>query len=156
MARTGTTSNGRELVILGVADAEAEWESVPAKPYGALVVAGGTDRPDKLLYAKIANQLLETGCAWATLHGGSKFTDKLHDIFDKAVVDYQLKHSPDVDMMTSGDAEDSLEEAVRDAVCYGFPSYGDPFTGLLVLVVAAPDTKLEEQAEALAKSVKPE
>ena len=71
-------------------------------------------------------------------------------------MDYQLKHSPDVEMMTSGDDEDSLEEALRDAVHFGFPSYGDPFPELLVLVVAAPDTKLEEQAEALAKSVKPE
>ena len=155
MARTGTTSNGRTVTILGVEDAEGEWETVPAKPYGALVIAAGNERPDKLVFGKIANRLIETGCAWATLHGG-KFTGKLHDIFDKAVVDYQLKHNPDVEMMTSGEDENSLEESMRDAVCFGFPSYGDRYDGLLVLVVGAPDTKLEEQAEALAKSVKPE
>ena len=153
--RTGNTENARSFVVLKVQDAETEWESVPAKPFGALVIAGGAERPDKLVFGKIANRLLETGCGWATLHGG-KFTGKLHDIFDKAVVDYQLKHNPDVEMMTSGEDENSLEESMRDAVCFGFPSYGDPYTGLLVLVVGAPDTKLEEQAEALAKSVKPE
>ncbi|MCA8917618.1 MAG: hypothetical protein KDB68_09440 [Planctomycetes bacterium] len=155
MARTGTTENGRSVAILGIADSQAEWETVPAKPYGALVISGSGERPDKIRFQRIAEQLLETGCAWATLHAG-KHTSKLHDIFDRAVVDYQLKHSPDVEMMTSGDDEDSLEEALRDAVHFGFPSYGDPFPELLVLVVAAPDTKLEEQAEALAKSVKPE
>lgn len=155
MARTGTTSNGRSVVIIGVADADAEWESVPAKPFGALVIAGGKERPDKVLFGKIADRLIETGCAWATLHGG-KYTGKLHDIFDKAVVDYQLKHDPDVEMMTSGEDENSLEESMRDAVCYGFPSYGDRYDGLLVLVVGAGDSKLEDQAEALAKSVKAE
>ncbi len=153
--RTGTTTNGRSVTILGVADADAEWEAVPAKPYGALVIAGGKERPDKLLYGKIAARLLETGCAWATLHGG-KHTSRLHDIFDTAVVDYQLKHSPDVEMMTSGEDENSLEGSMRDAAIYGHPSYGEPYAELLVLVVAAPDTKLEEQAEALAKSVKAE
>ncbi|MCB9894269.1 MAG: hypothetical protein H6839_07465 [Planctomycetes bacterium] len=155
MARTGTTTNARRFTVVGVADADAEWESVPAKPFGALVIAGGAERPDKLLFGKIANRLIETGCGWATLHAG-KHTGKLHDIFDKAVVDYQLKHNPDLDMMTSGEEENSLEESMRDAVCYGFPQYGDQYEGLLVLVVGAPDTQLEEQAEALAKSVKPE
>lgn len=155
MARTGTTENGREVIILGVADSQAEWESVPAKPYGALVVSGSGEKPDKIRFQRLAERLLETGCGWATLHAG-KHTSKLHDIFDNAIVDYQLKHTPDIEMMTSGEDEDSLEEAMRDAVHFGFPSYGDPYTGLLVLVVAAPDTKLEEQAESLAKSVKAE
>jgi len=153
--RSGTTTNGRTFHIQGVADSQAEWETVPAKPYGALVVHGAEDKPDKIRFQRIAEQLLETGCAWATLHAG-KYTSKLHDVFDNAIVDYQLKHSPDIEMMTSGEDEDSLEEALRDAVHFGFPTYGDPFPELLVLVVAAPDTKLEEQAEALAKSVKPE
>ena len=153
--RSGTTTNGRTFHIQGVADSQAEWETVPAKPYGALVVHGADDKPDKIRFQRIAEQLLETGCAWATLHAG-KYTSKLHDIFDKAVVDYQLKHNPDLDMMTSGEDENSLEESIRDAVCYGFPQYGDQYEGLLVLVVGAPDTQLEEQAEALAKSVKPE
>jgi hypothetical protein len=41
-------------------------------------------------------------------------------------------------------------------VHFGHPQHGDPLDGLLVLVVAAPDSKLEEQCEALAKSVEAE
>jgi hypothetical protein len=153
--RTGETRNSRKVTIIGVADAEAAWESVPAKPFGAMVVAGGTAKPDKLVYTKLATRLIETGCEWATLHGG-KHTRKLHEFFDRAIVDYQLKHGGDTDMGTSGEDGASLEEAMREAVHYGFPNYGEPFDGLLVLVVAAPDTKLEEQCEALAKSVEAE
>jgi hypothetical protein len=152
--RTGETKNKRKVTILGVADAEAAWESVPGKPFGALVVWGGV-KPLKELFTKLATRLIETGCEWATLHGG-KHTRKLHEFFDRAIVDYQLKHGPDTDMGTSGEEGASLEEAMREAVHYGFPNYGEPFDGLLVLVVAAPDTKLEEQCEALAKSVEAE
>jgi hypothetical protein len=56
-------------------------------------------------------------------------------------------------MMTSGEVEDSLEEAVRDAVWFGRPTYGDGFAELLILVIGKDDGKLAEQAEALAKSV---
>ena len=49
-----------------------------------------------------------------------------------------------------------LEETMREAVHFGFPYREQPFAELLILVVAAPDTKLEEQCEALAKSVEAE
>jgi hypothetical protein len=152
--RTGNTENARSFVVLKVQDAEAEWESLPPTPFGAVVVAPA-EKPLKEIFSKVAQRLLETGCGWATLHAG-KFTRHLHDIFDRAVVDYQLEHSPDVEMMTSGEDEDSLEDAMRDAVHFGFPTYGERYPGLLVLVVAPEDSKLDEQAEALAKSVKPE
>jgi hypothetical protein len=152
--RTGETKNQRKVTILGVADADAAWESVPAKPFGALVVLGGA-KPLKEMLTKLATRLLEAGCGWATLHGG-KHTRKLHEFFDRAIVDYQLKRGGDIDMGTSGDEGASLEETMREAVHFGFPNYGEPYDGLLVLVVAAPDTKLEEQCEALAKSVEAE
>ena len=153
--RTGEAKNKRKVIIIGMADADAAWDSVPAKPYGALVVWGGKIKPEKLLYTKIATRLIETGCAWATLHGG-KYTRKLHEFFDRAIVDYQLKHGGDDDMATSGEDGASIEETMREAVHFGFPYRDQPFDGLLVLVVAAPDTKLEEQCEALAKSVEAE
>ena len=152
--RTGNTENARSFVVLKIQDAEAEWESLPLTPFGALVVAPA-EKPLREVFSKVATRLLELGCGWATLHAG-KHTHLLHDIFDRAIVDYQLKHSPDVEMMTSGEDEDSLEEAMRDAVHFGFPTYGEPYPGLLVLVVAPEDSKLDEQAESLAKSVQAE
>lgn len=149
--REGETTNKRKFVILEVPDADAEWESVPGKPFGALVVAKD-ERPDKELFGKLAKRLIETGCAWATLHAG-KNTHRLHDIFDKAIVDYELNHNPDAEMMTSGEDEDSLEESMRDAVWQDYPSYEDPCDGLLVMVVGEQVSTIAEQLEALAQSV---
>lgn len=153
--RNGDAKNKRKVTIIGVADGEAAWDSVPGKPYGALVVWGGKVKPEKLPLTAIAARLIETGCEWATLFAG-KHTRRLHEIFDRAIVDHQLKHGSDTDIATSGDDGAALEETMREAVHYGFPYREQPFAELLVLVVAAPDTKLEEQCEALAKSVEAE
>lgn len=152
--RNAETRNQRSVIILETDTADAEWETVPAKPFGALVIAGDT-RPVRALFDALARRLIKTGCAWATLHAGRN-TRLLHDIFDRAVVDYQLKVDADAEMMTSGEDEDSLEEAVRDAVWDALPSYDEPYEGLLVIVVGLPDLKVAEQVEALVKSVEAE
>lgn len=152
--RSGETKNKRKFSVASLDGVDSEIESMPAAPFGALVVAADQTIPINE-YAKLARRLIESGCAWATLHAGRR-TDKLHVVFDKAIVDYQLKQSADADMMTSGEKEDSLEEAVLDAVWHGKPSYGDGFADLLILVVGKDDDKLAEKAEALAQSVSDE
>lgn len=152
--REGETKNKRKFLILEVPDADAEWESVPGKPFTALVI-GKDEYPFKKMFDQLARRLMNTGCGWATLHAG-KNTHRLHDVFDKAIVDYQLKEDPELDMMTSGEDEDSLEEAMRDAVWHGYPEFEEPYEGVLVLVIAHEDSKVAERAEALAKSVEAE
>lgn len=152
--RTGETKNKRKFSVASLEGVDSEIEAMPAAPFGALVVAADQTIPIKE-YAKLARRLIESGCAWATLHAG-KQTGKLHAVFDKAVVDYQLKHGGDADMTTSGEKEDSLEEAVLDAVWHAKPSYDDGFAELLILVIGKDDEKLAEKAEALAQSVSDE
>jgi hypothetical protein len=149
--RTGETKNSRKFAVVSLEGVDSDIESMPEAPFGALVVAFDREIPWRD-FGKLASRLIESGCAWATLHAG-KLTHKLHDVFDKAIVNYQLKQDADADMMTSGENEDSLEEAVRDAVWHGRPTYGDGFSELLVLIVGEDKDKLAEQAEALAKSV---
>lgn len=150
--RTGETKNKRKFAVASLEAMDSEIESMPAAPFGALIVVADDEIALKE-YAKIAKRLLESGCAWATLYAGGKRTRKLHDIFDKAIVDYQLKKDPDADMQTSGEPEDSLEEAVRDAVWFAQPTYGVGYADLLVLVIGQDEGKLAEKAEAFAKFV---
>jgi hypothetical protein len=152
--RTGETVNARKFAVVSLEALDGEIESMPAAPFGALVVMA-SEPPLLKAYSALVARLLKAGCAFATLHAGKR-TSKLHEIFDKAVVDYQLKHDRDADLQTSGEAEDSLEEAIREAVHFAKPYYGDPFAELLILVIGKDDDKLAEQAEALAKSVKAE
>src|ERR671925_344716 len=53
--RSGETKNKRKVTIIGVADGEATWDSVPGKPYGALVVWGGKVKPEKVPLTAIAS-----------------------------------------------------------------------------------------------------
>ncbi|MBX3459134.1 MAG: hypothetical protein KF696_04080 [Planctomycetes bacterium] len=150
--RSGETKNKRKFVVASLAKVDDPIESMPGAPFGALVVLADPKFPLKEM-AKVAARLLESGCAWATLHAGGKLTARLHDVFDKAIVEHQLKKDPEADMQTSGDTEDSLEEAVRDAVWYGQPTYGTQYSELLVLVIGDDKDKLAEKAEGFAKSV---
>jgi len=149
--RKATSKNGREVTILEWEDCDGEIEHAPASPFGALVVIRKIPK-EKGKVEALAKRLLETGCGWATLHGDGRVTDRLHKAFDKAIVDYDLKHGG-AEMGTSGEVEDDLEEAMRDAVYDGRPHYGEAFGGLLVLIIGEPDTKLAERAESLAASV---
>jgi hypothetical protein len=150
--RTGETKNLRKFGLASLATVDDGIETMPAAPFGALVIAPDDEIPLKD-FAKLATRLLESGCAFATLFTGDKRIRKLHQVFDKAVVDHQLKRNPDADMATGGEPEDSLEEAVREAIHNGQPTYGDPFAELLILVIGDDPDKLAEKAESLAKSV---
>ena len=66
--RSGTTTNGRTFHIQGVADSQAEWETVPAKPYGALVVHGAEDKPESF-GSTFRTALLAAGGAGIILAG---------------------------------------------------------------------------------------
>jgi hypothetical protein len=149
--RTGETKNKRKFAVVSLDGVDGDIDSMPAAPFGALVIAADRTIPLKE-YAKLARRLMESGCAWATLHAG-KQTGKLHAVFDKAIVDYQLKQDRDAEMMTSGEHEDTLQEAIFDAVWLAKPTYGDGYAELLILVVGKDEDKLAEKAEALAKSV---
>jgi hypothetical protein len=151
VVRTGETLNKRKFAVASLDTVDSPIEAMPAAPFGALVIAMDREVAWKD-YARLARRLLESGCAWATLHAG-KYARKLHDVFDKAIVDFQLKVNREAEMMTSGEAEDSLEEALRDAVWHGRPAYGPQFAELLIVVVGKDADKLAEKAEALAKAV---
>lgn len=149
--RSGETKNKRKFSVVSLETVDENIEAMPAAPFGALIIAQDLAIPFKEL-SKLARRLLESGCAWATLHAGKR-TAKLHEWFDKEIVDYQLKQDPNAEMMTSGENEDSVEDAVLDAVWLAKPSYGEGYAELLILVVGKDDDKLAEKAEALAKSV---
>ena len=149
--RSAETKNGRKVTILELEDCQGKFESVPAKPFGALVIVVD-DKLDRKAFKGLATRLLEAGCAWTTLHAG-KNTQKLHQAFDDAIVEYQLTEDSDADMDTSGEDEDNLEESMRDAVWLGYPSYGDPFAELLVLILGKETERTAEQAESLAAGV---
>lgn len=150
--REAATANGRKIFIHALEKADADIEKMPAAPFGALLVILGP-LPDKKVLNALAKRMLKAGCAWITVHAG-KFTPKLHDVLDAAIVDYQLREDGDCDCMTSGEAEDNLAESVRDAVFHGFPAYGTIYPEMLALVIGPDAEKTAEQIEALAK--KPE
>ncbi|MEE9311339.1 MAG: hypothetical protein V3V10_02895 [Planctomycetota bacterium] len=149
--RTTQTKNARTATVEVIKTADAAIENLPAGPYGALVITQET-KLDKKLYSKLATRLAESSCAWATLHAGDS-TENLHDIFDAAIVEWQLKNNPDAEMNTSGDNEDNLEEAMRDAVYYGHPSYGQPYPSLLIVIIGEEIDGLDAKAESMAGSV---
>lgn len=151
---TAQTRNNRKVSVALVETATSPLPAMPAAPFGALLVCLAP-RPDEKSVKALARKLLEAGCGWATLHGG-KHTRRLHQWFDDAIVEYQLKQDRDAEMMTSGEAEDSLEEAMRDAVWFGFPAYDQPFAELLVLVLGPHPDGLQARATALAQTVEQE
>jgi len=147
---SGAATNGRKVTTLVLDKPDAKLEFVPPAPFGALVLWSG--KPERVAVKALAKRLLEGGCGWATLRAG-KLTDKLHGWFDEAVVDHQLKSDSDAEMQTSGTAQDSIEEACRDAVLDAQPAYEKAFTDLLILAIG-PDAQTEaEQAHALAQKV---
>lgn len=149
--RSATSKNSRNVVIVEQKTFAEALKGVPAAPFGALVVV----MPDKkeLGEAKhLAKSLLECGAAWITIHAG-KGTQKLHKIFDKAIVDYELEHNPDESCMTTGEDEDNLEESVREAVHFGFPTYGEPLVNLYVVIVGEKTEPTAARVEGLAKTV---
>ncbi|MDC1142912.1 hypothetical protein OAU50_07445 [Planctomycetota bacterium] len=149
------TKNAREITVAVIKTADEPFESIPTAPYGAIVIVAKNKlqkKLDKKVWPKLATRLAESGCEWATLHA-NKNTDALHKIFDDAIVQWQLKDGTDVEFNTSGDVEDNLEEAMRDAVYYGHSSYGEPFPHLLVVVVGEELDGLDARAESLAGSV---
>lgn len=149
--RTAQTKNARTANIETIKTADAAIDKLPAAPYGALVITR-EKKLEKMQYGKLATRLAESGCEWATLHAGEN-TEKLHDIFDAAIVQWQLTENPDIEMNTSGDNEDNLEEAMRDAVYYGRASYGEPFPNLLIVVIGEDLDGLDANAESMAESV---
>jgi hypothetical protein len=152
--RTGTTKNKRGFNLVEMAALDDPIESMPAAPFGALVIAATREIAWRD-YAGLAKRLLEAGCGWATLHvadGKRRDLERLHAVFDRAVVDTQLSGHED-EMQTGGEAEDSLEEAVREAVWDAMPHWGDGYAELLVLVIGPEADKVAEKAEALLKSV---
>ena len=150
---SGNATNGRKVTTLDLEKTEDKLEFVPPAPFGALVLWSG--KPEKADVKALAKRLVEGGCGWATLRGG-KFTDKLHAWFDEAVVDHQLKSNREAEMHSSGEPEDSIEEACRDAVHDAQPAYEKAFTDLLILAIGPDAEKEAEQAHALAQSVEPE
>jgi hypothetical protein len=152
--RTGTTKNNRSFTLVEMAGMDDPIESMPAAPFGALVIAATREIAWRE-YADVAKRLLEAGCAWATLHvadGKRRDLERLHAVFDRAIVDKQLTGHDD-EMMTGGEPEDSLQEAVHDAVWDAQPQWGEPYAELLVLVIGPEADKVAEKAEALLKSV---
>ncbi len=150
---SGSATNGRKVTTLVLDKPDAKLEYVPPAPFGALVLWSG--KPEKTDVKALAKRLLEGGCGFATLRAG-KLTEKLHTWFDEAVVDHQLKADRDADLQTSGNAEDSIEEACRDAVFEAQPAFEKPYTDLLVLALG-PDAQTDsERAHALAQKVERE
>jgi hypothetical protein len=150
---SSATTNGRKVTTLVLEKADAKFEFVPPAPFGALVLWSG--KPEKVDVKALAKRLVEGGCGWATLRAGT-LTDKLHQWFDGAIVDHQLKQDREADMHTSGGPEDSIEEACRDAVHDAQPAYEKAFTDLLILAIGPDAEKEAEQAHALAQSVERE
>ncbi|MCC6572970.1 MAG: hypothetical protein IT462_04180 [Planctomycetes bacterium] len=149
--RSAKTKNSRNAVIVEQKTFAEALKNVPAAPFGALLVV----MPDKkeLKEAKhLAKSLIECGCVWVTIHAG-KGTHKLHEIFDKAIVDYELEQKPDEPCMTTGEDEDNLEESVRDAVHFGFPTHGEPLENLYVVIVGEKTEPFAARLEGLAKTV---
>jgi hypothetical protein len=156
--RNGETQNGQKFTLVSLAKVDEPIEAMPQAPFGALVVACGTEIPWRD-YETIATRLLKAGCAWATLHianAGKKDMDRLHKVFDEAIVEYQLNVDDDAEMMTGGEDGESLKEVVHYTVWDAHPTYGDPFRELLILVVGEDKDNIAETAESLAKSVEQE
>ncbi|MHC4841037.1 MAG: hypothetical protein ACYTDT_08810 [Planctomycetota bacterium] len=148
---TTQTKNARTVTVVVIETADSAIETIPTAPYGSLIVTN-EKKLEKKVWPKLATRLAESGCEWATLHAG-KNTERLHDLFDEAIVSWQLTEDSDSEMNTSGDNEDNLEEAMRDAVYYGHPSYGEPYPNLLIVVVGTELDGLDARAESLAGSV---
>lgn len=149
--RSAKSKNGRNVVIVEQKTFAEALKDVPSAPFGALVVV--LPEKQEIKEAKhLAKSLLDCGCAWITLHAEDR-TPKLHAIMDKAIVDYELRHKPDFSCTSSGEAENNLEESMRDAVWFGFPAYGEPLQNLYVLIVGDDTEPVAARAQALAQSV---
>ncbi len=149
--RSAKTKNGRNVVIVEQKTFAEALKDVPAAPFGALVVV----MPDKKEFKEakhLAKSLLDCGCVWITLHA-DKGTQKLHKIIDQAIVDYELKHKPDTSCTSTGEAENNLEESMRDAVHFGFGPYDDKLENLYVLIVGENTEGTAAKLEGLAKTV---
>lgn len=149
--RSATTKNSRKVAIVEQKTFAEAPKDVPAAPFGALLVV----MPEKkeLKEARhLAKNLLDCGCAWVTIHAGKR-THLLHEIFDKAIVDYELEHKPDESCMTTGEDEDNLEESVREAVWSAYPAHDKPYENLYVLIIGEKTEPAAARVEGLVKTV---
>ena len=155
--RNGTTKNARKVTIVEIKTFDAPLQATPAAPFGALVISSGAisaklKKPDFAGAKKLATHFLQCGCAWVTLHAG-KQSEKLHAAFDEAIVDYQMDGHTGAECGASGEAEDDLDEASRDAVYWAKPTYGEMFKELLVVVVGEDAATWADKAQGIVQGV---
>lgn len=151
MAIEGITTNGRKFVVTSIENADDEFDAMPAAPFAALVVAPAA-KPDKTFIQTVARRIVEGGCCWIGVKAG-RFTEKVHQLIDPVVVDYENEARPDFDIGAGGESEDSLEEAVRNLVFYGASPYNDMSDSILVVVLPGTAPGSSDNAAALLKGV---